>query len=52
MTREISGHLCQQMASSPGQNRERPGYWVMRTSRSYAWREESGDVTYWKEVTA
>jgi|CXWL01.1.fsa_nt_gi hypothetical protein len=37
---------------SPGSTRDYSGYWVKLTSRSYAYREESGDITYWKEVAA
>jgi hypothetical protein len=28
--------------------RDYPGYWVKLTARIYAYREHTGDITYWR----
>jgi hypothetical protein len=58
----IDGNACEQVQPSAAMHkrgerymqpwgaseRDRPGYWVKLTSRTYAYREHTGDITYWR----
>jgi hypothetical protein len=57
--RTIDGHLCRQCSPAlrtkerairwmDGKERDHPGYWVKLTARIYAYREHTGDITYWR----
>lgn len=59
MIRTIDGALCKEIHPSQylrkratswmqGPYRAHPGYWVKLTSRIYAYREHTGNITFWR----
>lgn len=64
MRRTIDGHAVAQvqpsehlrkraeryMSSWGAIERDYPGYWVFLTSRTYGYREHTGDITFWKQA--